>query len=632
MSNRELTVDFDEPYLDSGGLTIAAVPPWMIAIDGRRYLLDTKSDQYWRKGIEVLQQRNTTNQRDLMLLPQDVWRQQFESWHQGAGQLNIDRESALPYRYFHSYGINPWTQYEFKLLHETENIHPLTGHDFVFLHTHNGALVACTGTTLTFFVTDGSDPAPLTVGTAPIIFATYDGDAIITLHSDGKVFKTTDRLTTAEYTYTFPVMTKPADAPDDWTPPPDPDRTDATFIGYVKDYLIIGIGNQMYDITGPQARLVYTSPVTGFTWKGAAEGNNAIYAIGGAGDKNVIHRFGIRDDGTGLAPGIVAATLPDGEHGVAIGSYLGYVFIGTDKGFRMATPVGSADLVLGALIETHFPVYGFEGQDRFVWITGSRVKKNVETEETVCGLYRIDLSTFTVTESTPAWASDLVAEDQSGKIVRSVVTWNDKRVFVVEDGGIYAETTNLMREGWLVQGRVSFSVEDLKTALYLQAKWEPLRGTVAIDLAYDSGRPMRVLNWGIRDTIRSGNVPLNGKQFSRMDSRIYLYRDTRDATEGPVFTRFEVRARPVMGTAHRWSLPIINHEELDLNGLIEARDVTVEFRKLMDLVETGKMFALQEWGQSYQVVVKDYTWFPQKLDNAGAGWQGLFILIVEEVR
>jgi hypothetical protein len=99
-----------------------------------------------------------------------------------------------------------------------------------------------------------------------------------------------------------------------------------------------------------------------------------------------------------------------------------------------------------------------------------------------------------------------------------------------------------------------------------------------------------------------------------------------------VFTRFEVRARPVMGTASRWSLPIINHEQLDLNGMIEARDVTTEFRKLMDLVETGKMFALQEWGQSYQVVVKDYTWLPQKLDGAGAGWQGLFILIVEEVR
>lgn len=625
----ELTVDFDEPYYGGGSVSAAtSVPPWMVAVDGRRYLLDTKSGQYGREGIDVLQQRNTNNQRDTLLLPQDVWRQQMESWHQGAGQTNLDREEALPYRFSRSFGIDPWTRYEFSLLNETKQLLPLAGPSPAWVQVHNGQLATIEDDTITWLETPESAPVALTVGLAAAISMTYDGDAIITLHDDGEVFETKNATTTAKRTVTPPTGTTPA---------PNP-IADATFIAYAKDYLIVGVGNQLWDITATQAKLIYTSPVTGFTWKGAAEGNQAIYVIGGVGDKHVIHRLGVKQDGTGLQPAVTAGTLPDGEIGVSIGSYLGYIFIGTDKGVRMASAVASADLVLGALIPTGKPVYGFEGQDRFVWVTGSEVNPVPSHGETVdfkgpalCGLFRADLSTFTVTELTPAYATDLVAPGQSGKIVRSVTTWNGKRAFSVDGGGVYLETDNLVRAGWLENGRVSFSVEDLKTGLYCQAKWEPLRGTVAIDISYDSARPIRVTNWGIRDSIRSGNVPLNGQQFSRVDVLYTLYRDAVQ-TDGPTFTRFELRARAVKGAASRWSLPIINHEELDLNGVIEARDVTDEFFRLMTLVETGKMFPLQEWGRTYYVVAKDFVWKPERLNLAGTGWQGVYTLVVEEVR
>jgi hypothetical protein len=305
----------------------------------------------------------------------------------------------------------------------------------------------------------------------------------------------------------------------------------------------------------------------------------------------------------------------------------------------MATPTAGADLTLGALIPTQQPVYGFEGQDRFIWATGSEINPVPDTgplvgfpSQKVCGLFRADLSTFTITTSTPAYATDIVAADQSGKVVRSVTTWNDVRAFSVDGGGIYLETADKMPAGWLEQGRVSFSVEDLKTGLYVQAKWEPLHGTVGLDMSFDSEPSRRVLLWGIEGSIRSGNITLNGAQFSRADSRIVLYRDSAQLGQGPVFTRYELRARAVKGAASRWTLPIINSEELDLNGIIEARDVTVEYNALMSLVESGKMFTLQEWGRAYQVVAKDFTWNPQKLDAAGAGWQGVFTLVVEEVR
>jgi len=44
------------------------------------------------------------------------------------------------------------------------------------------------------------------------------------------------------------------------------------------------------------------------------------------------------------------------------------------------------------------------------------------------------------------------------------------------------------------------------------------------------------------------------------------------------------------------------------------------------------MFPLQEWGQTYQVVAVDFEWLPSKLNIAGTGWQGLFVLICEEAK
>jgi hypothetical protein len=627
----ELTIDFDEPFFggSAAGSAPIPVPLWMVAINGRRYLLDTASGKYGRQGIDVVQQRNTTNARDVLLLPQDVWRAQAESWHQGAGQLNLDREESLQFRYYRSYGIDPWEKYQISLLNETQKVHTLTGADPCFLEVHNGELVICTGGTVTFMRQDYTALTPLTVSAGKIIDTTYDGDGVFTLDDAGVVTQVTDATTA-----TVRVVTPPA------SPAVPNPVTDATFIAYVNDYLLLGVGNQLWDITATQAKLVFQSPVTGFTFKGATDGNAAIYLVGGAGEKHVIHRVSVNDAGTLLEPGVVAATLPDGEEAVSIGSYLGYVFVGSQLGVRMATPSNtSGDLVLGSLIQAGKPVYAFEGQDRFVWSTWSQVNPVPDDGPVtgfptglVNGLARADLSTFTTNVSTPAYATDIVAADQSGKVTRDVKTWQGRRVFSVDNGGVYHEQNEKMPGGWLANGRVSFSVEDIKTGLYVQGKWEPLRGTVAIDLSYDSAKAVRVMNWSVKDSIRSGNIPLNGAQFSRVDTRYVLYRDAADPTLGPYFTRFEIRARAVKGAASRWSLPIINHEELDLNGVIEARDVTEEFFALMRLVETGIMFPLQEWGRTYQVVVKDFTWLPERLNLAGTGWQGVFTLIVEEVR
>jgi hypothetical protein len=624
----DLTVDFNEPY--SGGVFAGVVPlpPDRVGIDTRTYVLDTEGDTYRREGVEVLQQRNTTSNRDLLLLPQNVWRHQDESWHLGAGQRNRDREDALTGRFYRSFGMDPWTKYQLSLLNETSKLKALAVPEACYLQVHAGHLYAIVDDGVFSWATPASPEVflQLPAGSGKTISVTYDGDAVIILTDAGKVFEVTNPTTVTQRTVTPPAGGNPV--------------TGATFVAYVKGYLLLGVGNQLWNITAPQAVLVYTSPVVGFTWVGAAEGTNAIYLAGGSGDKHVIHRVSVKDDGTGLDPAIVAATLPDGENAVSIGAYLGYVFVGSGKGVRMATPNNSAgDLTLGALIPTAAPVYGFEGQGQYVWGTLSTMDPVTDSGPVagcptapMSGLFRADLTSFTVTESTPAYANDLYAVDLAHGVSRSVTTWNDVRAFAVDGHGIYVETTTRVPAGWVASGRVSYSVEDTKTGLYAQGKWEPLHGRVAIDLSYDSQPHVRVFNWAIQGSISSGNIPLNGAQFSRVDPIIALYRDDTDPTRTPVFTRFEVRARPAKGQASRWYLPILNHQTLDINGIMETRNVNTEFDRLLTLVQTGRMFALQEGGHVYQCVGVDYKWFPQKLTEHGDGWQGIFVVICEEVR
>jgi len=454
---------------------------------------------------------------------------------------------------------------------------------------------------------------------ATVVDMTDQGDAAIVLLSNGAVVKASDPTTQTTHIT----------------------RSGATMVAFVKDYLILAQNHELYDVTDGTAKKIYTHPLSTFRWVDACEGSQFIYALGGVSDKWMVHKIGIKTDGTGLIPAIVAVNLPHGEVGYSIGSYLGYIFIGTNKGVRMAQADSNGDLTLGSIIPTEKFVACFEGQDRFVWYGNSQISPQYTSvpgdpasfpTSSVCGLGRLDLSTFTTTALTPAYANDLVTEQQSGKNVQSVVTWNGIRVFSVNGGGVYYETSKKMAAGWLRQGIMSFSVEDLKNALYQQAKWLPGYGKIALDLAFDSSGFGRYANLTVLPTnMRSDNVSLRGVQFSRVNARYVLFRDTTNSTRGPTLTRWELRATPVRGAASRWQIPILNHDNMEIDGIVYTRDVVAELDTLMTLVEQGSIFVYQESGRSYQVHARDFDWRPEKLSMNGKGWQGTFVIVVEEV-
>jgi len=622
----EITDTFSEPFYGSSSSSSlsSSFGANVVGIAGRPYLIDNTGGKYNRRALAVVQQRNTSDQRDILLLPQDIWRQSVSSWHFGAGQDNQDRDESFPYRFKDSFGVDPWTRYEMTLLPETLQLggsaNTFTGN--VWLTLHNDELIVVNDDTL-YYYNDLSASATAVSAIVPdagnpIIDIADAGHIITTLHADGKVYKTNSVSTLFK---TLP---------------------GAYSVAWEKDYLIINVDNTLNDATGGGApSLIYTHPDDDYRWESYASGQSCIYALGGLGDRYQVHRIMIQEDGTSFTTAIVAATLPDGEIGYSIHEYLGFIFIGTNKGVRMAAQNADGSLTLGPIIPTTQPVRCFEGQDRFVWYGNSEIDPlysaiddEVFPSGVVCGLGRLDLTTFTVTELTPAYANDLYTANESGKEVRSVVTFRGKRVFSVAGGGVYFEGDNKVQSGWLTQGKMSFSVEDLKAALYQQAKWIPgCAGKLYLDIAFDAATYGRYARLTIDPTNnRSDNLSLRGTQFSLLDLRFVMNRCPINNTVAPRVTRWEFRSSPIKGRASRWEVPVLNFEEIEINGVKYTRNVASEVDTLMNLVETGQVFTYQESGRSYQVHARDFLWQPETLSPSGKGWQGTFTLVIEEVQ
>jgi len=627
--NIQITQPFNEPFFEGSVALPSYFSPSVVGIAGVPYLMDTEGGGYRRQAFDVVQQRNTSDNRDILLLPQEIWRQQVQSWHQGAGQANQDRDDSLPYRFENSFGIDPWTRYEISLLPGTERFSGLSASGQTFLTTYDEYLAVVNDESVYWYGSLSASATPVSSTTVSVGNTVVDvadlAPEVTVLLSDG-------------YIYT---MSGPSASPVQYY---NVALTGANMIAWEKDYLLCGHANVLKWVKpGNQIATVYTHPEPTFRWLDAAEGDSCVYLVGGVAGRSEIHRVNIKPDGTGLNPAIVAATLPDGERAYSIKSYLGFVLIGTSKGVRVAQRNNDAgDLTLGPVIPTAEPVYCFEGQDRFVWYGNSSIDGTYGSagggassipNGPVCGLGRLDLSVTTLNQLTPAYANDLVALDASGEIVRAVVTFQDKRVFSVDDVGVYFESNELMEQGWLTLGVVSYSVEDLKTGLYEQVKWRPdCAGTLGVDAAYDSPGFVRLVNLSVNNTVRSGHVSLSGNQFSRLNTRFLLGRCPLNTAKGPTITRWEVRAIPVKGQASRWTLPILNYEETEIDGVKYTRDPKMVVDALIGLVESSRLFILQEAGRSYQVHAKDFVWQPEKLTANGQGWQGTFTLVVEEVQ
>lgn len=594
------TEGFSDPFftgLATGGASAGGFP---IAINGQGYLIDLTAGPS-RTALSVVKDRKDgSGTNDQTLQPSDVMRRVRDSWHQGDAQSSGDRETSLPYRYLTSKGINVWDKWQMSLLHDVTTKVAVTSSN-PWVGVVNGSLAVVDGTNLRWYADETAAAVTVALGSSAVSVTTSGGTIYIAL-ANGTIVSASAGGTPT----TFATL------------------ANVGFVLWAKDFLIASANNVLYNVTTGTPVVIRTHPLTAFRWVAGADGPSCIYLLGGAGDQWLVHRVTVDESGTVLTPPIVAAPLPDGEFGKSLGSYMGFLFVGTDKGYRFGIPSTGGDVSLGPLVETPNAVRCFEGQGRFVWYGLS----NYVTGST--GLGRADLTVFT-DPLAPASAPDLTVDGVVGDVT-AVATWLGRTVFAVAAAGVYIEADALVPSGYLVESDITYGIPDVKNGHYALVRTEPLQGTVTLDLAYDSGSYRQVTAMAVQGDTTSGNAYLQGVQFGKVSARLTLNRSATDSTKGPVVTRWEIRSDPVTGHGSQWNIPVQISSDIEINGArIPGRDADTDREALISLVGSGAIVVYREGRLSWQVNLVDYVWKPMQQNSRGA-FEGTLTLLAREVK
>ena len=595
--------------------------PFPVSIAGHAYQVqwDSTAIGVWgarfkKNSLPLLRTQadssNTPGEQSIS--PEQFWRRSQDSWQFGAGQIQLDRANSELRRYNWSNGIDPWTPWELKLLNDTTNVYTsantglqcLVASTYVYM-IDSTALKFSSGALSSWTSVTGMSGSPLSMAT--------DGNTIwIANNTNGIYSGTVAGSSVSSY------ATGTAD-----------------LVRFVKSRLMAAGGGKLYNITTSGALPTALLDLSGrnFTWVDIASGESQIYAAGYSGDKSLVYRTAIKSDGTALDVPIVAAELPDGEIVRSLGTYLGYVLIGSDLGVRFCSVNTDGSLTIGSLTQTkHYdtnvqsPVYCFEGQDRFVWFGWSNYDENT-------GLGRMDLTNFT-SPLTPAYASDLMVQNTTGT-VRSVATFNNKRIFTVDGKGLYLEADTPVASGYLVSGVISYGISDPKVAMYLDIKHEPLVGSITVGIVADQSDSD--LDTDVVTTIGTSSLagsvsPENAFPCGQLVGENFqvVLTLTSSGTASPVLSRYTLRSYPAPVRIAQWDVPIILAPIVVAGDKDWSFNVNSEVDFLVALHQAQNVMTFQFADASSQVVMYDYQWLPEALDIDGNP-RGIFYAQLREI-
>jgi hypothetical protein len=604
-----VTVSFDWPFFTGTAVAADLLAAFPAALNGRPYMIDTQVEHtftdYWQhESIPLIRTQADGSQfpNEATLNPEGLWRRFQDSAHEGAGQVYLDRDSnTSPYRFHASKGIDPWTIYKLSLLPTTTQ---------ALSSSNTNLRLAVAGADI--YVTDGQvlkysgDLSSWTSVTGnPSVTALSvcsDGYNVYTAYNASGIYKTT-RAAASQASYVTGTV---------------------ALVAYVKGRLMAAQGAAIYNIVaaGALPTALFTQANTDFSWVGFAEGQAAIYAAGYSGDKSLIYRIAVKPDASSLDQPIIAGELPDGEIIRSIEGYLGFVVLGTDKGWRFCDVDAQGNLTIGLLVTTANPVYAFEPQDRFIWYG------NTNYDSTSTGLGRMDISVFPQA-LTPAYASDLMVTGQGA--VYSIASFTNLRVFTVSGLGVYKQSTNKVTSGTLTTGLISFGIPDEKTSMYLDIRTEPLVGSYSASISVDNGAYTQIGSTSA--TNGTGDQYPTGQTIGQhFEIQFTLTRSGTDNTSGPVFERWTFKAFPTLndGSAETIRVPFLLYESLEPWGISHTMDVGYERDIITSLRATRQVCVLQTVGESYTGFVNDYHWVPHQVrKNAVGQWISEGTMVIE---
>lgn len=625
---------FGAAFNTSGAGTTQLVPgTFQVAINGRPFMLNLVTDpsgtSYFRRESLPLLRTQADQSRsagESSVSPENLWRRSMDSWHKGCGQRHYDRETSDPYRFWSSTGVDVWTKGQLQLLNsvQAQNSGLLAGESNTKLVVA-GDKIFCINDGKIFYTSGGSGTwtwTQITTGVPvgnPVDIATNGywvwigyTNAVYHIDSTNVAAGATRIVNTSSGGGTLGTL------------------------GFNKGRLFVehistgaGEGVHVHEIADNTDKDIHNAAnptvipnnfrYVGYSWTAFAGLGGYHYFAANAGDKSVIYKATLQPDATALTNPVVAGELPEGEMIYSLGSYLGFLLIGTSLGVRLASTDDNGYLVIGSLIETGQPCYAFEPQGKYVWFGWGNYSA------TKSGLGRVDLSEF-ISTLTPAYASDLMANGSG--VTKSVVTFGDKRVFSIAGLGVFTETSIPVASGILQSGFITHGIVDRKVPVFLDARLNPLPADTSISLYFSTDE-------GVFTKIGSeadDGATATAEFFLGTEGRTFEVQTELTATgsTGPVCTGVLLRSYPAPKRLSRFSVPVLLYDTIRAKDQDHGMNVAQEYDALLNLHKSQQVFVYQEGDESYTVVMDDYDWLPEK-QSAYSGWQGTFVARLREI-
>jgi hypothetical protein len=573
-----------------------------IAIGGQPFLL-ASSDRY------PYQRQTATYRKQQFDNSKEVGEQTFEGWwlrsqssfHLGAGINYLDPylSENVQFRFNDSAGVDVWTPGQVSMLPDTENVFTVSDDINMFGAIDSldqDCVFVSDDDVLTRIAADGTD-ATISYGGS--------GSDIKSLAQDGLYYYAANAtgIYRGELTGTGATGTNYY-----------PTNNTKVVISYVKQRIVAGIGEKIYEITqsrggtnpdSSDAR--YTHPDTGWTWSAIVEGPTAVYASGYRGNNSSIFKFTLSTAGVmpTLTNAVTAADFPDDEHVTALGVYLGtYMLIGTNKGIRVGIIDGNGDINYGPLTyeksdAAHTTAFAFE--DRFAYAT---ITNEIDGKS---GLIRIDLSQ----ETEPgryAYAKDLSSGVTGNCRAVAFIGDTGRAAFAVAGSGVYFEhATNKTPTGFLDTGYIRYATVEKKYFKLIKPRFDtPMFGTCVISTKKINGTVDSIITIaGSTPAINTDLATNISQPQEELAFRFIFARSATDATKGPVFDGYQVKSLPAVTRARQLTIPLVNYDfESDRYGVQNGYEgrAFVRLQELEDLEAAGDTIVIQDFTTGEQVV------------------------------
>lgn len=412
---------------------------------------------------------------------------------------------------------------------------------------------------------------------------------------------------------------------------------------YTKERIIMCVNDKVYEFSSTASAMptaVYTHNDADHIFTSITSSGAAIYVAGYAGIQSNIYKFTLETTGAmpTLTSAITAAELPVGETVFKISYYLGYMAIGTNQGMRIAQ-VSDTDgsIAYGPLLfESTQPVYDFAFRDKYIWAA-----TGVEGQ---AGLTRVNLGT----EIAPlvfAYAWDLYdPTDTLGHYTTTCALMGDtaRLAFVNAgngaDGTIYIQSaTEVLEDGYLQTGFVRYNTLENKIFKLLQARVDTTNGAFSIQSITSTGVEYTIGTFAQGDTVPEVNVnyPTGAQQY--LGFKFTFNRSTTDASVGPLFTGYQIKALPAIPRQRLIQYPVMCYDrEMDKFGNEVGYEGAAYDRmsQLESVENAGDTIKVEDFrtGESYIGLIEEMDFINKTpTDKRFSGYGGLLLVTIRTV-